>query len=399
MSRSEPAPVAAGSGYYPALTGLRGVAAVCVVVTHAAFWTGQYADTGLGLMWARLDIGVAIFFALSGFLLFRPWVVALATHGSSPSVTRYLLKRSLRILPAYWITVVLAYVLVPSDIGRGAGALFRNLTLTQIYGANLQHLGLTQMWSLASECVFYLVLPLIAWVLCRGIARGRWRPGRLYAGCVLLAAAGVTWFVVTRQLWVPDATSIWWLPNYLSWFAVGMALAVAAVHHEQRPAPQGLAAAAQASPGSFWAVAVALFAIASTPLAGAATLMPLPLWESLLKNLLYAAAAGLVMTPLVLGPGARLTGWLRSGPAQWLGRISYPIFLLHLIVIEGVVRVLDYPTFTGSLGYVLGCTLAATVALAWVMHRLVEVPVSRWRPGGPEVTAAEPPARSGTEQH
>jgi peptidoglycan/LPS O-acetylase OafA/YrhL len=311
-------------------------------------------------------------------------------------VATYLLKRGLRILPAYWTTVVLAYVLVPSDIGRGTDALLRNLTLTHIYGANFQHLGLTQMWSLASECAFYLVLPLIAWVLCSGLARGRWRPGRLYAGCVLLAAAGAAWFLVTRQVWVPDATTIWWLPNFLSWFAVGMALAVAAVQHERRPlSPRGLAAAAHASPGSFWAVALALMAIASTPLAGEATLMPLPLWDSLLKNMFYAVIAGLFMVPLVLGDESRLTGWLRSRPAQWLGRISYPIFLLHLIVIEGVVRVLDYPTFTGSLGYVLGCTLAATVAAAWVMHRLVEVPVSRWRPGRPEVTAAPLPAHSG----
>ena len=56
-----------------ALTGLRAVAALLVVGTHAAFATGVLAHGYLGLMGARLEIGVPIFFVLSGFLLFRPW--------------------------------------------------------------------------------------------------------------------------------------------------------------------------------------------------------------------------------------------------------------------------------------------------------------------------------------
>ena len=69
----------------PALTGMRAVAALLVVGTHAAFATGKLTHGYLGAIYARLEIGVAIFFVLSGFLLFRPWVLAAAsgTHRHS----------------------------------------------------------------------------------------------------------------------------------------------------------------------------------------------------------------------------------------------------------------------------------------------------------------------------
>lgn len=56
------------------LTGVRAVAALLVVLTHAAFTTGKYTQTYVGLMYSRAEIGVPIFFVLSGFLLFTPWV-------------------------------------------------------------------------------------------------------------------------------------------------------------------------------------------------------------------------------------------------------------------------------------------------------------------------------------
>ena len=67
----------------PALTGMRAVAALLVVATHAAFATGKLTHGYVGAIYARLEIGVALFFVLSGFLLFRPWVVAAATGGAS----------------------------------------------------------------------------------------------------------------------------------------------------------------------------------------------------------------------------------------------------------------------------------------------------------------------------
>lgn len=96
-------------GRDPALTGLRAIAALAVVGTHAAFATGVLTHGYLGALTARLDIGVAVFFVLSGYLLFRPWVRAAADGIPAPSVRRYGRHRVRRILPAYVITVIAAF--------------------------------------------------------------------------------------------------------------------------------------------------------------------------------------------------------------------------------------------------------------------------------------------------
>ena len=69
----------------PALTGVRALAALLVVATHAAYTTGKYTHGFLGSVYSRLEIGVPIFFVLSGFLLFGPWVKAAAAGSPSPS--------------------------------------------------------------------------------------------------------------------------------------------------------------------------------------------------------------------------------------------------------------------------------------------------------------------------
>ncbi len=83
------------------LTGIRAVAALLVMLTHAAYTTGNYTYGYVGLMYSRMEIGVPIFFVLSGFLLFGPWVKALESGGPSPSVRRYAWHRVRRIMPAY----------------------------------------------------------------------------------------------------------------------------------------------------------------------------------------------------------------------------------------------------------------------------------------------------------
>ena len=82
-----------------ALTGLRAVAALLVVGTHAAFATGKLTHGYVGAIYAHLEVGVAIFFVLTGFLLFRPWVRAAAGGSAPPDLSRYARHRVRRILP------------------------------------------------------------------------------------------------------------------------------------------------------------------------------------------------------------------------------------------------------------------------------------------------------------
>ena len=188
------------------LTGLRAVAAATVCLTHAAFSTGHYTDDFAGHLWARFEIGVPIFFALSGFLLFRPWVRLLEDGtGHQPDLRRYAWHRFRRVVPAYWVVVVAVYALglvrhEPNPSGRGVDGLLRNLTFTQIYGFGHLRVGLTQAWSLAVEMAFYLVLPLIGWALTALLCRYRWRPARLLAGLAGVAAITPVWILIAPEI-------------------------------------------------------------------------------------------------------------------------------------------------------------------------------------------------------
>ena len=94
-----------------ALTGLRAVAALLVVGTHAAFATGKLTHGYVGAIYARLEVGVAIFFVLTGFLLFRPWVRAAAGGSAEPDLRRYARHRIRRIVPGYTVTVLVVFAL------------------------------------------------------------------------------------------------------------------------------------------------------------------------------------------------------------------------------------------------------------------------------------------------
>ena len=188
-----------------ALTGLRAVAALLVVGTHAAFATGKLTHGYVGAIYARLEVGVAIFFVFTGFLLFRPWVRAAAGGSAAPDLRRYARHRVRRIVPGYTVTVLVVFALYTvftpgPNPGQSWYGLFRYLTFTQIYTDDylitLLHTGLSQMWSLAVEVSFYAVLPGLAYVLLRVVCRGQWQPGRALAALTALAAITPLWLVV-----------------------------------------------------------------------------------------------------------------------------------------------------------------------------------------------------------
>ncbi len=363
------------TGRVDSLTGIRAVAALLVVLTHAAYTTGKYPQGYVGLVYSRMEIGVPIFFVLSGFLLFAPWVKAAASGGPAPSVRRYAWHRVRRIMPAYAITVIAAYLLyhfrtAGPNPGHTWEGLFRNLTLSQIYTDHYLysylHQGLTQMWSLAVEVAFYVALPLLAYLLLVLLCRRRWRPGLLLAGLAGLAMVSPAWLILVHTTdFLPDGAGLW-LPVYLAWFVGGMVLAALQ--------PLGVRAYALACVP----LAVVSYLIVSTPIAGEPTTSPAELREALFKTAFYAVIATLVVAPLALREeGTRYGLYVRvmgSRPMVFLGEISYEIFLIHLIVMELVmVQILRFPIYTGSVWLLFSVTLALTVPLAWLLHRFTRV--------------------------
>jgi len=353
------------------LTGVRALAALLVVATHAAYTTGKYTHGYVGLVFSRMEIGVPIFFVLSGFLLFGPWVRAAVAGATAPSLRRYARHRVRRIMPAYAVTVLAAYLIYHfHDAGPNPGhswnGLLRNLTLTQIYTDSYLfshlHQGLTQMWSLAVEVAFYLTLPVVAYLLLVVLCRRRWKPGLLLAGLAGLALISPAWMVLVHTVdFLPDGARLW-LPGYLAWFIGGMMLAVLSAVGSQ----------------CHWFLAVPLavlcYVIAATPIAGEATTSPTGLAQAVVKIVFYAVIATLMVAPLVLGNRGAYSRLLGSRPMVWLGEISYEIFLVHLIVMEfAMVAVLHWRVYTGSMPVLFVVTLILTIPVAWLLHRFTRV--------------------------
>jgi len=353
------------------LTGIRAVAAILVVGTHAAYTTGKYTHGYWGLVGARMEIGVPIFFVLSGFLLFRPWVKSAATGGPPPSLSRYARHRVRRIMPAYVVTVLVAYVLyhfraAGPNPGHSWTGLLRNLTLTQIYAdgylGKYLHQGLTQMWSLAVEASFYVVLPLLAYLLLVLISQRSWRPKLLVGALAGMTLISPAWLILVHlDRWIPDGARLW-LPTYLAWFLGGMLLAVL----------QAMGVRCYA----FVAIPLAIicYFIVATPIGGAPTTSPASLPEALVKTVFYAVIAALAVAPLALGDQGLYWRLLASRPMVWLGEISYEIFLVHLVTMEFVmVYVVRSHVYTGSMLNLFVATLALTIPLAWLLHRFTRV--------------------------
>lgn len=349
------------------------------MLTHIGFQTGESLTPPLDRVLSRFDVGVAVFFVLSGFLLHRPQVLASLRGLPRPAVRPYLWRRALRVLPGYWLALALAFLAVPALRELGPLDVLRQVTLTSVYTDGQQQPALTQMWSLCTEVSFYLALPLLGRLVHRrGVA------GHL-ALCAVLYAVAIAWQAVVAVELLPPHTG-YWLPGHTDWFALGMALAVLV------SAGDGVLRQLADDAGTCWVAAAALFAVAGTPLTGPYGLSLLEPSEGLTRTVLYGLISVLLVLPAVAGDQDRgpLRAVLRSRPVVFLGRVSYGVFLLHLVVLDVAVRVLDIAFFSGSMPLLVAVVLPTTVLLAWASLRLVEEPALRlrsWGPGRPRATA------------
>ncbi|MGI8844575.1 MAG: acyltransferase family protein, partial [Thermoleophilaceae bacterium] len=167
------------------IDGLRAVAALTVLAVHVALLTNAYGTPVVGRLLAHLNIGVSIFFLISGFLLYRPFIAHRAAAGPAPPATRdYARRRILRIYPAYWLALAVL-VIVPGLSGVLGGQWLGMVALVHalpVYDTRAcmdapLGCGLAHTWSLVVELTFYAVLPLYvsgSERLTRGLTVGRW---------------------------------------------------------------------------------------------------------------------------------------------------------------------------------------------------------------------------------
>ncbi len=343
-----------------------------VVVTHVAFQTGHSSGVD-GRLFGRFDLAVAVFFALSGFLLWRAHAAAARGLGTRPRTGHYLRSRVVRIMPAYLVAVVVILTLLPEADHPSPTVWLANLTLTQIYVPLTLTGGLTQMWSLSVEVTFYLALPILA-LLARRLPVAARVPA--IAGLAVLSWA---WGWVPVAQAGPGINPLNWPPAFFSWFAAGMVLA------EWAYSGVGLPHRLARKKGGrvlMAVVAMAAFLVAASPLAGPEGLIPATAAQFAVKTAMGAVVAFALVAPLVLDRVDTAHRLLGSTAMVTLGRWSYGLFIWHLAALAMAFPVLGTFAFTGRMPTVLVLTLLFGWAIAAVSYALVESPareaLRRW---------------------
>ncbi len=368
---------------FAAAEGLRAGAALSILLFHTGVAAGIVGlQGGAGPYLQHLNVGVSVFFVLSAFLLYRPFVAARLSDSSPPRARTYAGRRALRILPAYWVALTVAvYGLHQASLGSG-GQVLLYYGLAQIYSSSTALGGLVVAWSLCTEVSFYAYLPLHAAALRRLGGSFEAKVRAEYLVCAGLYAASIAFKVLVRADHQLTST---WLPSFLDTFALGMALAVATVAAERRGQHGRLASLVAASPGRVWLAAVLAYLVLANAGLPAGLDDPVSTLDYVGRQCTLGVVAILLVAPAVLAPNGG--GWfgalLRSNPARWLGRISYGIFLWQLPIIgrlEADLRPAGGTSvpFWLLLPLVLICTLAAA-QLSW---SLVERPALRLRRWG-----------------
>jgi len=385
--------------HFPCFDGLRAIAAILVVLVHTSFGSGFTSRSSVGIYMARFEIGVSVFFLISGFLLYRPFVASHIAGTISPSVGKFWMRRFLRIMPAYWLAfVVTTYVMHANlKVLPGWHSLLIYLGLLQVYFPSHALTGITQAWSLCTEVSFYLVLPLYAALMVLRRRSDRHQLRRELLGVAGLFVVGLGFRFWLLHVHTPLAyVMLDWLPSCLDLFALGMLLAVLSswvVHRQVQPRWLW----SPILPGASWLVALALlWAVAHIGVSR------LPLQHTapgpgLIQEFLYGLFAFFLLLPAVFGPKRRgiIRKALQCKPVAALGVVSYGVYLWHQAWLNLFVR------WTGELFRVsfpetFGVVLALAVASATASYLLVERPTLRlksrlgWWTTSPTAPASAP---------
>ncbi len=366
MAATAPAPPPARLA---AVDGLRAVAALSVLAYHAWLYslprvTSGHRETTGDLIWHELRLGLVLFFVISGFLLYGPWVRACAARSARrPETFAYFVRRAARIVPAYWLCIVVsALVLWPIDGTPGvrlpeAVDLWKFFVFAQNFSEDTLLKLDAPMWTLAVEATFYVLLPLLG---AFAVAT------RHRAGAVVVALLfGFVGFLYnlhySDQSGLP-ATVSKVLPAMAPYFAAGMLCAVAA--HGRRLGRT-----------TMWVVLVTGIVLvvgdawwAADEATRGSHDQKLRIWRDL------PAAIGFGLIILAVTDAVRAPAALAARPVRWVGEVSYGLYLWHVPIL---LLLRHHGLLPRSAGWALAVALGPVLLAAWLSWRYVEAPAQR----------------------
>jgi peptidoglycan/LPS O-acetylase OafA/YrhL len=365
-----------------ALDSLRGLSTILIVLYHISFVSGYtvaHANSS-GAYIDRLNIGVAIFFVLSGFLIFRPFAHSLI-HGSPlPKTRNYYLKRAARILPGYWLALFVLAGLDALTIVNTSGFI-RNVFIVHSFTEHNVFTGIRQAWTLAIEMSFYVVVPAFAYIFVRQTKR---RDGPVSVSSLLkalsvlfLSAYVFRLFIHQTDFWFLKTAHIW-LPSHMDTLALGMGLAVLVEAPTSSETLSKVRIFLANHTGAFVLSSVFVWFM-SANINMAIGLNKSEFHIELLGHFLYGMASVLLVAPFCVDSRSLLVKAVSLRLFTWLGTISYGIYLWHMAFLEGNFAE-KYMPYTENDGQVLLrflVVLPASIAIASLSYYALERPIMR----------------------
>lgn len=352
------------------LDGVRAVACLSVIVFHISLittrdtvlWSPLNAPALISAIALAGDTGVTLFFLLSGFLLFLPYGKALLFDAPWPSARVFYLRRMLRILPAYYVSLFLMIFLYAPQYLQVSHLKQLLFFVTLFMDSSVDTFKAINgpFWSLAVEWQFYLILPLLALLMRPLVCRGLLTRRIIVLCCCLLALVGFG--VGTRLIGLyitghPEATlylpasvrNVWLFFTYgvvepdnlhgkfLEDFAVGMAASATYVLVRSASSDRIKSVLRVVSPWCLLlGVGSLVFFFAWKHNIADAHSFPFfdswtdyPLWSELCFSLGY----GICVLSILFGP-QRLNATFSWQPLRWLGLLSFGIYMWHLKLLE-----------------------------------------------------------------
>lgn len=360
------------------LDGIRFIAVALVLFDH---WMASRVELPLGAL------GVTIFFVLSGFLISRILLASkdklshLPEHGLKKYLRVFYIRRTLRIFPVYYLTLFVLFAVNEPPVRRTFGWLA--LYATNIYMAyHATWMGtVDHLWSLAVEEQVYLFFPLLLFLVPR-----RWVS--LTAALMVVGAVMLRYVLFRARLpWFIGYVS---MPTCLDSFGLGAIMAFWWLYERER------FGRVFRQTGWIWAsIGLFILVIVLTKLLPA---IPDPMgWtghHNVMSDVWERLAASLVgfflIGRAVMGFTNPVMKWLLENPvSQYLGRISYGLYLFHNFVfnvyhtqpthftLRAWRRITDVlPFLNSSYFFQFSFFCALTVALATISWFLIEKPIN-----------------------
>ena len=350
--------------YFPSLTGLRAIAAFCVLFTHVERYritVGRSAVIDMPLNSFIGSQAVTFFFVLSGFLI-TSFLLREKDRTGTIQVMSFFRRRALRIWPLYYVVLAAGYLISIFVIRDTDSNILRNgFLLNALLLPNVAFVLdkipeiIVQLWSLGTEEQFYFVWPFL---IRRTTQRQLTRALLLIVACWLMVGVPIHFLGGDRLRALVFRTRI-------DCMAIGGLLSLAVLYKDQA--------------GSWMDRCYRIIRHRATGLLGmvsfAALLAASYQWKLSLYQL-YALLFGILIVRVSSRPG----GWLETAPLKYLGKRSYGVYLLHhfmiYLVFKNIPSLLEIPGPWGDLAvFVLASLL--TVLAAALSYRYLESPFLR----------------------